>query len=166
MLALEASATKLKAAMDVPRWKVESIEARCAIGMPAGEASWSTRSQLGALPTERERDLLDVAGWSWQTQHSSGDGKPPPLFVDLSQSIPRMPWGASIGGFHQHSKIYSFSLDRLLDYKAQGPTPPHPTQHRHRQAGETGGPVPIVCGPHAALMRFCPLCGLARTSTA
>ncbi len=101
-------------------WREKSAKVRHGLNMPKDSHPWVGTHKLTGVPlSARQIDLVEVAWWAWkeQTRHDVGFkvSQVPRWFVDVSQSIERMPWGIRPGTVTQWSRIYAFHLDKVLD---------------------------------------------------
>ncbi len=91
------------------------------VGLPRNITPWTPHHHLtGVRPRKRYLDCLQIAYWAWRKVNSCGtvEGGPndvPSWFCDYTQGCQRTPWGPVPHSINQHSKIYSFQLDRVMD---------------------------------------------------
>lgn len=109
-------------------WQKRSLIIRGELDMLPAWHPWTTSPcvncfGLGACP--REHDIVNVAWWDWKRRFGTyipQDQMAPnrEWFVDVSQAIERRPWGETIHTKTKTSKVYSFSLDRVLTVEDSG----------------------------------------------
>ncbi len=102
-------------------WKKQLIEFCSKWNLAPGYSPWTSRANVlcAKLLPRREQSIVDMA-WADRLRRNNLSEAPLPenqlvkgYFVDVSESLPRTPWG-SIRALRQKTLIYSFEADGLL----------------------------------------------------
>jgi hypothetical protein len=105
---------------DGAEWRNHSSVMRHSRDMTDEACPWTPYHGLRGLKKRpRFLDCVQVAFWAWRRKTGAGTARgktdTPHFFVDYTQSVHRSPWGNVPHSINQHSKLYSFELDRVLD---------------------------------------------------
>ena len=125
--------------------------------IPRALSGWTDMPNVslhGVPNVPRQRDLLNIA---WQSRVIARPSTPIDIskhnvWVDLSQSVLRRPWGDRLRAFRSRSHIYSYEQDRCLSGTDQLRVNGYPhrylegiSQVDQLQLSEFATSVPMVC---------------------
>ena len=98
-------------------WFQQSMRLRHGFNMPRDERPWIDSHYCEGVPnTPRYKECIMLAFWAWlRAQDQANRSSKPDWFVDISQSLSRKPWGASVPTVTRKALIYGFAIDRCLD---------------------------------------------------
>ena len=105
-------------------WSSRSADMRASLGVPLQYRPWTSRKTVllrGLRAGPREKDVLDVCFVAATQKHPSLSPAEltAKLWVNVSQSVERLPWSLEPPCFSQNSLAYSYHRDVVLSGMSQ-----------------------------------------------